>query len=378
MFESVTHKSFDYMWRIWRFTGIFPPKNHKWFYNFYAILLNIVCGILSPISIFVNLFFVRDIEVLIRTLQFTLYTCTLSFKQFMIYIRMSQLETAKSCLKQLDQRASVNKDELRYLRKIVKQCRFIIKAIQLIFVLSFLQYFVSSLVKNRPFMEGWLSWYSSSSRAHYIISLAVQVLPIMVQMVQNTASDAFPPVSINLLNGQIRALCMRVARIGNDTSKTLDENYTELKLCINDHRNIISLFNNIKPTISQTVLVQLIITGNVLCLTVFFFLKFNHGSIGQLLATIFNMLATLTVSLPVCYFGNSLMEETRGLTTAIYKCNWIDQTIKFRKTLIIFMQHSQREHIINAGGLITINLQTFIAIIRYSFSLFTLLERIEE
>ncbi|XP_055843071.1 odorant receptor 2a-like [Episyrphus balteatus] len=195
----------------------------------------------------------------------------------------------------------------------------------------------------------------------------------MIQIIQNTANDVFSPVSINLLNGQIRVLCMRVARIGKDKRKTQDDNYTELKLCINDHRNIISLFDIIKPTISQTVLVQLIITGAVLCLTVFSYLKFNHDSIGQLIMTVIDMLTILSVSFPVCYFGNSLLEESDRLTTAIYNCNWMDQTLKFQKTLIIFMQRSQIENILNAGGLVRINLQTFIAILRFSFSMFTVL-----
>ncbi|XP_055842589.1 odorant receptor 7a-like [Episyrphus balteatus] len=285
---------------------------------------------------------------------------------------------AKFYLSQLDKRASVNKDEFKYLKRIVKQCRYIGLTIHTIFVVSFLPYSCSNIVKKKLFFEGYLSSESEPSNMYFALAFSIQFFPMLFQIIQNTANDAFSPVSINLLNGQIRVLGMRVARIGQDVSKSDDENYAELKSCINDHRNIICLFDIIKPTISRTVLLQLIITGASLCMTVFYFLNFNHGSVNQLLATILDMMAIVVVSLPVCYFGNSLMEETDRLTTAIYNCNWTDQTLKFQKSLIIFMQRSQRENVLTAGGLLTINLQTFIAIIRFSFSMFTVVSQMSE
>ncbi|XP_055845058.1 odorant receptor 7a-like [Episyrphus balteatus] len=323
-------------------------------------------------------FFLFDIELIMKTLQISLYLCTVAVKQLMIYIGLSQFEMAKFYLSQLDKRASVNKDEFKYLKRIVKQCRYIGLTIHTIFVVSFVPYSVSNIVKKQLFFEGWLSSKSELSNMQFALAFSIQFFPILFQIIQNTANDAFSPVSINLLNGQIRVLGMRVARIGQDISKSADENYAELKACINDHRNIISLFDIIKPTVSRTVLVQLIITGALLCMTVFYYISFNHGSVSRLVATIFDMISILIVSLPICYFGNSLMEETEQLTTAIYNCNWTDQTLKFQKSLIIFMQRSQRENILTAGGLLTINLQTFIAIIRFSFSMFTVVSQMSE
>ncbi|XP_037941795.1 odorant receptor 7a-like [Teleopsis dalmanni] len=136
-------------------------------------------------------------------------------------------------------------------------------------------------------------------------------------------------------------------------------------------------FDCIRPVISRTISQQFIITGFVLCLTGISLTTFASDA-AQILFTVIYQIAILVEIFPCCWFVNVLMHESDYLTTAMYSCNWYTQNLKFRKTLIIFMQRSQKTNVILAGNLAPITLQTFLAIIRFSFSMFTLLNNMNE
>ncbi|XP_055842590.1 odorant receptor 42b-like [Episyrphus balteatus] len=216
-----------------------------------------------------------------------------------------------------------------------------------------------------------------TSKIFYILALIYQIIPAGFQTMQNIANDTYMLVSLNLLRAHTHVLGMRVARIGTDKKKTPEESFSELKMCVNDHREILRLLEIIKPAISQTVLTQLLATGSILCLTVFYYVTFDRG-VGILISTLFYMCCLLFVSFPVCYFGNAFMMETDNLTTSIYSNNWLELPMKFKKCIIIFMQKSQESNVIYAGGLVSITLETFIAIIRLSFSMFTFLDQVNQ
>lgn len=103
------------------------------------------------------------------------------------------------------------------------------------------------------------------------------------------------------------------------------------------------------------------ISAIVPCVSVVRFVFFERETI-QLVLTIVYILCILLEIFPICYFGNLLMEHTKRLTFAIYDCNWVEQDHTFRKSVIIFMERSQRTSIILAGNMIPISLLTFASV----------------
>ena len=69
-----------------------------------------------------------------------------------------------------------------------------------------------------------------------------------------------------------------------------------------------------------------------------------------------------------CYYGSSVLEKSKSLTTDIYKSNWIQQNPKFKKSLMILVERTFRPIATFVAGLFGLNLTTFISVdIRIEF-----------
>ncbi|XP_034475328.1 odorant receptor 23a-like isoform X2 [Drosophila innubila] len=76
---------------------------------------------------------------------------------------------------------------------------------------------------------------------------------------------------------------------------------------------------------------------------------------------------------PVCYYG-TLVEHVFGrLHYAVFTSNWVDQSIVFRRTAIIFAYRTQKVPKLLAGNVIPIALTTFLANCKAAYSFFTLI-----
>lgn len=74
------------------------------------------------------------------------------------------------------------------------------------------------------------------------------------------------------------------------------------------------------------------------------------------------VMALLMEVYPLCYYGQSLLDDSNRLANTIFHANWIKQNEKFRKMLVVFTQHTQKPMELLAGKLIPINLTTFVSV----------------
>ncbi|KAL0839131.1 hypothetical protein ABMA28_017104 [Loxostege sticticalis] len=76
-----------------------------------------------------------------------------------------------------------------------------------------------------------------------------------------------------------------------------------------------------------------------------------------------------------CYQGNQLSEESAQIAGSAYECPWYLMSTPLRRSLLIVMTRTRRIAKITAGGFTTLTLASFMAIIKASYSLFTLLQQ---
>ncbi|XP_056644738.1 uncharacterized protein LOC130450387 [Diorhabda sublineata] len=80
---------------------------------------------------------------------------------------------------------------------------------------------------------------------------------------------------------------------------------------------------------------------------------------------------------PICYFGNEVIVESDRLTNSAYHSDWTNYSFQVRKNLIFFMTRSQRLLKLYAGGFFTMSLDTFIKILKSSWSFVAVLIQIQ-
>lgn len=77
-----------------------------------------------------------------------------------------------------------------------------------------------------------------------------------------------------------------------------------------------------------------------------------------------------------CYFGNEVSIASAKLSTAIFQSNWIDGSVKLKKAVSVFMENTKKDLKISAFGLMDANLATFGRIGNSAYSLFAVLQRL--
>ncbi|XP_012059742.1 PREDICTED: odorant receptor 2a-like [Atta cephalotes] len=75
-----------------------------------------------------------------------------------------------------------------------------------------------------------------------------------------------------------------------------------------------------------------------------------------------------------CWHGNELHLHSMRLVTAAYSNNWFSNTERFKRGLQIMMIRAHRPLTLCAGRIMLLSLDTFMQIMRMSYSIFTVLQ----
>ncbi|XP_063628656.1 putative odorant receptor 85e [Cydia splendana] len=77
-----------------------------------------------------------------------------------------------------------------------------------------------------------------------------------------------------------------------------------------------------------------------------------------------------------CYFGNQIILQASRVSTAAYQSTWPAMGVRARRLLLNILVANKRPVTMRAGRFLTMDLHTFVVIIKTSFSYYTLLDKI--
>ncbi|XP_049825836.1 odorant receptor Or1-like [Aethina tumida] len=168
--------------------------------------------------------------------------------------------------------------------------------------------------------------------------------------------------------------------IETDTEDEDEKEYSNRLLknliyCIKHHIQIKKWAKDIEDIHFISVFLLFVVGTFVLCASLF------EISLVDIMSMEFGMLlsyssAILTELFLYCYFGNELIYKSEQIFHAIYDCPWLNCDIMFKKTIVLFLIGTQRPIVVYVGGLFTMSLPVYVAILRSSYSYFTLLKNV--
>lgn len=217
-------------------------------------------------------------------------------------------------------------------------------------------------------------WQDPNHNILYIMTLAYQVFGFSVHAAANMFQDTFPGFLMYLLATHAKNLKLRISRIGHDEEKTQDENYIELRIAILDYKALIRLFKLTRDTISMGLFGQFLVTSANVVITVVMYMFFTED-LYEGLFYIFLASAYVMEIMLASYYGSVATLSIQDISDGIYSCNWVMQNFMFRKDLKIFLEVSLVTYEFVAGGFISVTLRSFAAIMRSTYSLFAVLNR---
>ncbi|XP_030555983.1 odorant receptor 23a [Drosophila novamexicana] len=365
---------FGIIWWAWRLLGAVELNaRNLGSYRFWrAVALNAIVTAAFPVMlILTTLSFELPLDNLMN-FNISLTSVATSVK-FLIYVKqLRKIPEIERLLTKLDTRVTTNEQRAEH-----ATTSRMLSIISKLYTLSYVAIGINSNVsvffreqRSLPF-PAWFPLDWTNSLTNYFIALMHQFLAIFMQILQNFVDDLFPPLVLILIAGHCDQLVLRLSAIGYDQS---DRRSNEQKLikCIRDHQMICRLHLLAMEIISWPLLVQFIVisidVGAALCALLFYVESMQE----RLYYASFIFALALQI-FPVCYYG-TLVEYSFGrLHYAAYSSNWVDQSITYRKNLIIFAERTQKLPNQRAGNFIPIALTTFLANCKAAYSFCTLI-----
>ncbi|XP_049825837.1 odorant receptor 49b [Aethina tumida] len=154
-----------------------------------------------------------------------------------------------------------------------------------------------------------------------------------------------------------------------------DRLLNNLIYCVKHHIEIKKWAKDIQDIHSISICFQFGIGSMVLCASLFELSMVNPLSTKFILLLNY-YLAILTEIFLYCWFGNEFNDKSSQLYHSVYECQWMDCNIKFKKAMLIFMMGTEKPITVYVGGLFPMSLPIYVAILRSSYSYFTLLQNV--
>uniref|UniRef100_A0A1B0AYX7 Odorant receptor n=1 Tax=Glossina palpalis gambiensis TaxID=67801 RepID=A0A1B0AYX7_9MUSC len=232
--------------------------------------------------------------------------------------------------------------------------------------------FVGAIVDRRLMFPAWFPFDWKSSSTSYWSALLYQFIGVNMLIVQNLVNDTVGPMSLCLLSGHVRLLAMRVARIGYNNRKSPKHHEDELKLCIEDHQKLLKAFKLLESSISWLQFILFFTNGLNSCVVVVNFLFYSRILYDYIYYGCF--LLAIGVEMFPCYFyGSVLLQEFKHIPYAVFSSNWVEQSRNYRQDTTIFLEMALKSVTMLAGGIVEINLNSFFAVCKMAYSLFTVI-----
>ncbi|XP_066245919.1 odorant receptor 45b-like [Euwallacea similis] len=176
-------------------------------------------------------------------------------------------------------------------------------------------------------------------------------------------------MQLQILNKKLVDTEKNVKKLGGNT-ETMTLVY--LVECCQHYNDIEKYIKCLLEVFSVNVFVQLGASIVAICNSGILILTVDPVSIEALSLIVY--LVTMFAELGMyCWFGNHVYMESLEVTTCCYLSRWNEHDSNVRKTLFMLMERSKRALQIRGLQFTTLNFPTFIAILKWSYSYFTLL-----
>ncbi|XP_063539270.1 odorant receptor Or1-like [Cydia strobilella] len=154
----------------------------------------------------------------------------------------------------------------------------------------------------------------------------------------------------------------------------LNEHYKVLIECVAHHQAILKFIKQVEDTYHSYLLFQLSGSVGLFCMSAIRILVVDWKSV-QFMSVVMYLLAMISQLFVCCWSGHELTATSSELHTVLYECCWYEQDVRFKRALLITMQRLGRPMVFRAGRYVMLSRQTFVTILRMSYSYFAVLKQ---
>nr|WCC57605.1 odorant receptor 22 [Papilio polytes] len=227
----------------------------------------------------------------------------------------------------------------------------------------------------------------------FALTLTYMSILITLQAYGNVTIDCTIVAFYAQAKTQIKMLRYNLEHLA-DTQREINEDYNDIiknykdvesirfntlfqkKLvsCVKHHQQILWFVKEVQSIFAEAMVVQFFVMAWVICMTVY-----KIVGLSVLSAEFFSMAMYLGCMLAqlfiYCFYGTQLKYESEGVNQSIYDSEWLSITPCARRYLLILMVRCSRPLAPSIAYIIPMSIDTYISILKSSYTLFTFLDR---
>nr|WCF43344.1 chemosensory receptor OR51 [Spodoptera frugiperda] len=231
--------------------------------------------------------------------------------------------------------------------------------------------------------------FETTSTLSFSLALAYMTVLITFQAYGNVTMDctivafyAQAKIQLQMLRYNLEHLVVftntnKFSSIKNqykDEGEEKTELQERLKKCVIHYNQIVRFAKEVESIFGEAMVVQFFVMAWVICMTVYKIVGLSICSAEFVSMAVYLgcMLAQLFI---YCYFGTQLKVESELVNQSIYCSDWLYLSPRFRRQLLVMMQCCGRPLAPRTAYVIPMSLDTYIHVLRSSYTLFTFLNR---
>ncbi|PSN44738.1 Odorant receptor 73 [Blattella germanica] len=152
----------------------------------------------------------------------------------------------------------------------------------------------------------------------------------------------------------------------------------KLAMCLNDcirhHQEIAKFTKELQDIFSPISLIQFLSSSVALCVITF---TIAVSDASQIVTYIVFLAISIMQLLFFCWFGSELTYQFETLGEAIYDSPWYESSLDFQKNIHTMLIRSTKSFILTGGNIYLMNLNTFLTMMKASFSYYTMLKEMD-
>nr|QLI62089.1 odorant receptor 46 [Streltzoviella insularis] len=160
----------------------------------------------------------------------------------------------------------------------------------------------------------------------------------------------------------------------DERKKILSENYKKLIECVVQHQAIVTFTDLVENAYHSYLLFQLSGSVGLICMSALLILIVDWYSI-QFLSIVTYLSVMISQLFVCCWCGHELTASSEDLHAVLFQSMWYEQDVKFKRALCFVMIRTSRPMVLRAGHYISLSRQTFVSILRMSYSYFAVLNQ---
>ncbi|XP_039498536.1 putative odorant receptor 19b [Drosophila santomea] len=368
-------------WRIFRIIGAHPAEKGTFWgrhYTAYSVVWNFCFHICLCISFTVNLMQSNSLDTFCEGLCATMPHTLYMLKLINVYRMRDEMIRSHRVLNHLDSRLGTA-EERRIVGANIELTKFVFRhfsrGVTSIVIVGILY----MAMANEPTVmyPSWIPWNWRDSTSVFLPTAILHTSAIIANALMVSNLCTYPGTYLILVRAHTKALALRVSKLGHGTPLSAARMHALISECIHDHQSILHLFKSLERSLSMTCFLQLFCTAAAQC-SIIFFLLFGSVGIMRFMNMMVLLLLVSTETLLLCYVAELVCEEGDALVAAVYSCNWVSQTVQFRRLLILMLARCQKPLILVSGIIVPISMRTFLTVIKGAYTMLTLLNEIRK